>query len=189
MVWTLYKNGLLLFNASAPERGLKDIDFLGISFNYPEEKCKKVTWMGRGPYRVWKNRIPGSQMGVWEKNYNNTITGESFNELVYPEFKGYHANLYWATLETSESPFTMISETPNLFFRLFTPEKPKAVAGGTYPPFPEGDISFLIEIPAIGTKFKQAEQLGPRSRKGVFRGHGGDEGYPIRLWFDFRTKN
>jgi len=70
------------------------IDFIGISFNYPEDKCKSITWMGRGPYRVWKNRLKGSNLGVWEKEYNNTITGESFKNLIYPEFKGYYGNLY-----------------------------------------------------------------------------------------------
>lgn len=185
VVWKFEKSGLLLLEAS-PLRGAKDVDFVGISFNYSEEKCTGVKWMGRGPYRVWKNRLKGSNFGVWEKAYNNTITGESFNELVYPEFKGYHGNLYWATLQTTETDFTVIAETPNLYFQLFTPAKPQFVAGGTYPPFPKGDLSFLYEIPAIGTKFKQAEKLGTKSRKGVYSGHGGDEFYPIKLWFDFR---
>lgn len=185
MTWTLFKNGLLKLEASPLQRGVSNIDFLGISFNYPGEKCTGVRWMGGGPYRVWKNRLKGSTFGVWEKAFNNTVTGESFENLVYPEFKGYHGDLYWATLETTESDFTVISETPNLYFRLFTPSKPKHVAGGTYPPFPEGDLSFLLEIPAIGTKFKQPEALGPQSTKGRFSGHTGDEGYPIELWFVF----
>lgn len=185
-VWTLHKNGLLGLEADAISERLKEIDFIGLTFNYPEENCKGVTWMGRGPYRVWKNRIKGSNFGVWQKDYNNTITGDSFNELIYPEFKGYHANLYWAKLATAESDFTIISETPNLFFRLFTPEKPEQATPGTSPAFPGGDLSFLYEIPAIGTKFKNAESLGPKSYKGVFSGHGGDENYPIKLWFDFR---
>ncbi len=184
--WKLHKDGLLLLEASPLQKWMRDVDFVGISFNYPEEKCNGIKWMGRGPYRVWKNRMKGSIFGVWEKEYNNTVTGESFNNLIYPEFKGYHGNLYWATLETEESPFTVISETPNLYFQLFKPEEPKYVAGGTHPPFPEGDISFLYEIPAIGTKFKQAEKLGPGSQKGHFGGHVGDQNYPIRLWFDLR---
>jgi len=187
ITWKLMKNGLLLLEASPLNRRMNDVDFVGLTFNYPEKKCEAVKWMGRGPYRVWKNRIKGSNLGIWEKEYNNTITGESFNNLIYPEFKGYHGNLYWATLETSESDFTIISETPNLFFRLFTPGKPQQVSGGTYPPFPEGDISFLYEIPAIGTKFKQASRLGPKSQKGVYGDHKGDQFYPIKLWFDFRN--
>ncbi len=188
-VWTLTKNGLLGLEAGAIRRGLKDIDYIGISFKYPEDKCKSVSWMGRGPYRVWKNRIKGSNIGVWEKEYNNTITGENFNELIYPEFKGYHGNLYWAKFETTESPITIISATPNLYFQLFTPAKPKDIRGDVAPSFPDGDISFLYDIPAIGTKFKKAEQLGPQSQKGIYKGHNGDVGYPIKLWFDFSVEN
>ncbi|MFW6277445.1 MAG: hypothetical protein ACOC1J_02150, partial [Prolixibacteraceae bacterium] len=187
MTWKLHENGLLSLEATGLTR-MHNVDFVGISFNYPEEKCEGIKWMGSGPYRVWKNRLKGSNFGIWEKEYNNTITGESFNNLIYPEFKGYHGNLYWATLETSESDFTIISETPNLYFQLFTPEKPKHAAGGTHPPFPEGDISFLYEIPAIGTKFKQTQALGPGSEKGNYGGHHGDDKYPIKLWFDFRGK-
>ena len=186
IIWIVNKNGLLYLEASQLQQSLKEIDFVGISFNYPEEKCESVRWMGRGPYRVWKNRIKGSNFGVWQKEYNNTVTGESFSNLIYPEFKGYHGNLYWAKLETTESPITIISETPNLFFQLFTPEKPQDIRGDIAPPFPKGDISFLYEIPAIGTKFQRAEVMGPTSQKGMFKGHSGDENYPIKLWFDFR---
>ena len=106
--------------------------------------------------------------------------------MIYPEFKGYHGNLFWAKLETQESPIVIISETPNLYFHLFTPEAPKKISGGVNPPFPEGDISFLYEIPAIGTKFQQADIMGPYGQKGIYKGHRGDENYPIKLWFDFR---
>jgi hypothetical protein len=185
IVWTFEKSGLLKLEANSLKGG-RDIDFIGISFNYPAEKCTGVKWMGRGPYRVWKNRLKGSNFGVWQKQFNNTVTGESFNNMIYPEFKGYHGNLYWATLETTESDFTVISETPNLFFRLFTPAIPKNLKGYVSPPFPGGDISFLYEIPAIGTKFQQADLMGPTGLKGIFKGHYGDEFYPIKLWFDFR---
>ena len=141
VVWTVSRSGLLGMEADPVSRHLENIDFLGVAFRYPEEKCKSVQWMGRGPYRVWKNRIRGSNIGVWEKEYNNTITGESFNDLIYPEFKGYHGNLYWARLMTSESPFTIISGTPNLYFQLFTPARPAHPLGGTTPPFPAGDRS------------------------------------------------
>ncbi len=184
--WILNKSGLLYMEATQLKQKMNDVDFVGISFNYPEETCRAVNWMGRGPYRVWKNRIKGSNLGVWEKAYNNTVTGESFNELIYPEFKGYHGNLYWAKLETTESPITIITETPNLFFQLFTPENPKLISGGVAPLFPAGDLSFLYEITAIGTKFQKADVMGSMSEKGMFKSHRGDENYPIKLWFDFR---
>ena len=186
MRWTLQKSGLLKLVCSPLAGEFENIDFIGVSFNYPERKCTGVKWMGRGPYRVWKNRIKGSTFGIWEKAYNNTVTGENFDNLVYPEFKGYHGNLYWVILETTETPVTILSETPNLYFQLFTPAHPESEAGGTFPPFPEGDLSFLYDIPAVGTKFYQADQLGPRSRKGTYLGRWGDNNYPIKLWFDFR---
>jgi len=58
------------------------VDFAGITFNYPEEKITGMKWLGRGPYRVWKNRLKGQQFGVWHKDYNNTITGTSWD---YPK--------------------------------------------------------------------------------------------------------
>ncbi|TFF33958.1 glycoside hydrolase family 2 protein [Mucilaginibacter psychrotolerans] len=62
-----------------------DVDFMGITFNYPEEMITGMKWLGRGPYRVWKNRLKGQQFGLWHKAYNNAITGEAPG---YPEFKG-----------------------------------------------------------------------------------------------------
>jgi hypothetical protein len=186
--WKIHKNGLLEFEASPNLSRLSDIDFLGLSFNYPEGKVQSMQWLGRGPYRVWKNRIHGANFNLWEKKYNKTITGESFNDLIYPEFKGYHADMNWVRLETTESPFTILLETPNIFMQIFTPDSPAENRGGTVPPFPDGDISFLYEIPAIGTKFKQATALGPSGQKGIDRHHRGDDNDPIRLWFDFSGK-
>jgi len=37
----------------------------------------------------WFLRMKGVSFGIWEKEYNNTITGESW---IYPEFKGFHSN-------------------------------------------------------------------------------------------------
>lgn len=187
MIWSLFKTGLLKLECSSPVAG-SNLDYIGVSFNYPEKLVTGVKWMGRGPYRVWKNRIKGNNIGLWEKQYNNTVTGETFSNLVYPEFKGYHGNLYWATLETAESDFTMITETHNLYLRLFTPDPPKYVVGGINPPFPKGDISFLHEIPAIGTKFKEADILGPGSQKGFYRGQRDDEVFLLTIWFDFNIE-
>ncbi|QNL47812.1 beta-galactosidase [Olivibacter sp. SDN3] len=184
--WKLTQSGLLNLKVSPLAASENELDYLGVSFNYPESLVRAVRWFGKGPYRVWKNRMKGAQVAVWQKDYNNTVTGESYDSLIYPEFKGYHADLYWMELQTAETPIRIFTETPGLFFRLFTPPTPRAVAGGVAPAFPEGDISFLHEIPAIGTKFKKAEKMGPSSQKGEIGSHKGDESYPISLWFDFR---
>ena len=186
--WKIAKSGLLSLEVAPLLQGKKDVDFIGVSFNYPESLVSGIRWLGKGPYRVWKNRMKGVEVGVWQKEYNNTATGSSFENLVYPEFKGYHADLYWMELQTKETPIRIITATPGLFFRLYTPATPEHPRGGVVPPFPSGDLSFLYEIPAIGTKGKNPEDLGPSSQKGEINSHKGDEGYPIRLWFDFSVK-
>ncbi|MCM5663396.1 glycoside hydrolase family 2 protein [Galbibacter mesophilus] len=188
VVWTVHKNGQLKLVCSPPLLHKDSIDYLGITFNYPEDKVNGVRWMGNGPYRVWKNRLDGAEFGVWEKEYNNTITGSDYENIEYPEFKGYHAEMYWLELDTKESPFRIYTETPGLFFRLYTPEFPEDTPKHMAPDFPSGDISFSYEIPAIGTKFKGPEQLGPGSQKGVLKYHEGDQLNPITLWFDFNFK-
>ena len=161
----------------------------GFTFSYPEEKVEGMEWFGRGPYRVWRNRIRGTNYGIWNKEYNNTITGTDFENMVYPEFKGYHANMYWSTLQTTESPFTVYSESDGVFIRVFTPAEPadNKTNWRANPEFPEGDISFLYEIPAIRC-FKPVSQQGPKSQPSNIRIKVGDEGVHMNLWFDFRNK-
>ena len=159
----------------------REIYNLGFSFEFPEETVTGIRYLGRGPYRVWKNRIQGTNYQIWQKAKNNTVTGEYYEPLVYPEFKGYHAGLYWATLLTDGSdPVTVHSETDGLFLRLYTPEEPrdKEGRGNSWHAFPEGDISFLLDIPAVNSQGADGGSASVKMNKG-------DEGYHIRLWFDF----
>ena len=198
--WEMTSAGMLhmsavMLNRASGGTGFDDsfmqenITNFGLTFSYPENRMMGMEWFGRGPYRVWKNRIKGTNYGLWNKEYNNTITGESFENLIYPEFKGYHANMYWATMQTKESIFTVYSESDGVFLRVFTPEEPKMRQNGenSNPDFPEGDISFLYEIPAIHD-FKPIPHLGPNSQPASVRIKKGDEGISMKLWFDFRPK-
>jgi hypothetical protein len=185
--WILHESGLLDLKArygSYPSR----VPFAGISFSYPEEQVKKVRYQGNGPYRVWKNRTAGGTFGVWEKPYNNTITGHAGYE--YPEFKGYHANLYWAAVGGKEVPgFTVYCRSEDIFLRLYTPEEPPDPARTTVT-HPPGDISFLHGIPAIGTKFKQAGLMGPQSRPYQYNYRRIQSGaLRLDLTFDFKSKH
>lgn len=197
--WRLNSAGLLkmsvvMLTRSGGGGGFDDamakggITNLGFSFDYPEKEVSGIQWFGRGPYRVWKNRIPGTNYNLWEKEYNNTITGEPDGlSLVYPEFKGYHANMYWCTFQSDKTPFTVYSESDGVYLRVFTPEEPKGRADNenTMPDFPEGDISFLYEIPAI-RDFKPVSQHGPKSQPSSIRIKKGDEGIKMVINFDFR---
>jgi hypothetical protein len=198
--WTMTPAGLLQMYAVTLSKANPGVGFdeavfennisnFGFTFSYPEEKVKSMEWFGRGPYRVWKNRIRGANYGLWSKDYNNTITGADFSNLVYPEFKGHHANIYWSTLHTGESPFTVYCACDGVFMRVFTPAEPERNISGwpANPEFPQGDISFLYEIPGMRS-FKPIPQHGPKSQPSNIRIKKGDEGVHMDLWFDFRTK-
>jgi hypothetical protein len=183
--FVVHPDGLLsLEYAYLPQQGY--YDFIGLNFSYPEDMVKGVKWLGRGPYRVWKNRMNGAGFGIWDKAYNNTVTGES--GWVYPEFKGYHAQLYWMTLDNVEHPFTIYCTSPDVFMRLFTPAEPEgAYNDNTDGAFPEGDISFMHAISPIGTKFKEAAQLGPQGGQNIIQYHRRHSmSYTCDLVFDFR---
>ena len=153
---------------------------LGFSFSFPEKNVSGMHWLGKGPYRVWRNRIKGTNYNIWQKEYNNTVTGEYYNPLIYPEFKGYHANLYWATLQSQTTPITVYSETGGIFFRLFTPEEQRDREGRgiSVKEYPAGDISFLMEIPAVHSQGTGGEPSYIKINKG-------DEGFRMKLWFNF----
>ncbi|MGB5243221.1 MAG: beta-galactosidase, partial [Lutimonas sp.] len=181
--WTIEPSGLLHLEVGYEP---KDKTYAaGIDFSFPESEMRKVKWMGNGPYRVWKNRLKGAEFGLWEKAYNNTITG--YTEFVYPEFKGYHSNLYWAeiTYQPNRS-FRIYAETEDLFLKLFNPEEgpePKR----TRVVHSAGELSFLNSIPAIGTKFHHPGRLGPQSKPSTFLPNTEiPNKQQIKLLFDFR---
>jgi hypothetical protein len=157
---------------------------LGVTFDYPEDQVTGLRWLGRGPFRVWKNRMQGNRFDVWRKPYNDTRTGADWT---YPEFKGHHADLYWAVLQTKELPITVVTDTEDLFLRVLTPRN-GVDPTFTAVPFPDGDISFLHAIPPIGTKFAGAETLGPEGQLNeAVRDHPLQlmGGYAARLFFRF----
>ncbi len=158
----------------------KEADYRGITFNYPEEKINGMQWLGRGPYHVWKNRLQGLQLSVWQKNYNNTVTGQSWE---YPEFKGWHSEVYWVTLQNQESNFTIYTKDKGMYFQMLKPEKPKAAGNNNVsPPFPGNTIGFFDAISPIGTKFNEAKTMGPQSQ----RNEAMKEPFSGTLLFDFR---
>ncbi len=157
-----------------------EADFMGITFHYPEKNIKAMQWLGRGPYHVWKNRLKGLQFGVWEKPYNNTTTGESWN---YPEFKGNHENVYWAKIITNEIAFTLFMGNESIFFQMLKTNDPKgAYNRNTTVNYPDGNMGIMNAIQPMGTKFHKAQELGPQSQKNVEL----NSPYHGVVWLDFR---
>lgn len=176
--WTFTQGQPARLDYSYTQTG--DADFMGITFDYPEDEVTGIKWLGRGPYRVWKNRLKGLKYGVWQKEYNNTITGETWD---YPEFKGYHAEVNWVVIENKESPFTVFTNEKDTYLQIYHPAKEQGALenNNVEPPFPTGDIGFLQGISAIGTKFHSAETMGPQGMPNKNTG----EPFSGTLWFKF----
>ena len=136
---------------------------VGVTFDFPENRVTGMRWLGNGPYRVWKNRMRGVGFGLWEKAYNDAVTGERWE---YPEFKGYHSNMYAADVLTADGVLRIVFASDDLFLRLFTPSKPEGRNNdNTLGDFPDGDISVQTAISPVGTKFKKAEFSGPQGQE------------------------
>ncbi|MEO5910523.1 MAG: glycoside hydrolase family 2 TIM barrel-domain containing protein, partial [Pelobium sp.] len=167
--WTMYPTGWLQMDYAYTLNGKYEL--AGISFDYPINFVLGAKWLGKGPYRVWKNRMQGVTYNTWESYKNDTQTG-SF-PWVFPEFKGYYANISWMQMNTVEGKFTIATPQEDLFVRLFdfyglTGVKPS-------PDLPKGDISFLDGIPAIGSKLgmkitPHPERYGPQGETNEFSG-------------------
>jgi hypothetical protein len=160
--WTMFGSGWVSLQYTYQLSGT--YDFAGVSFSYPENYILGAKWLGKGPYRQWKNRSQGTPVNVWQNFYNNTQT--SYYPLVYPEFKGYYGDITWMEFNTIEGRFYVASKDTGLYVRLFNFY---GITGPvSYPKLPVGDISFLDCIPPIGTKLAtnintKPASLGPQS--------------------------
>ncbi len=165
--WSIHSSGWIDFDATYNLTGPQN--FIGLGFNYPEKNIKSLKWLGDGPTRVYKNRTAGPTLGVWQNDYNDSVTGSI--PWKYPEFKGYFANVRWAQYQTTEGPITFLVHTDNLFLQNFTPTQPdKKLALKTLVPYPATSIAFLHAIPAIGTKFSNPADEGPNSQQPIATG-------------------
>jgi len=185
--WTIYPSGWVKLQVQYFP-SVYFTNFAGINFSFPEKEIQSVTYMGDGPYRVWKNRMKGNQFGVWSKTYNNSETGES--PWLYPEFKGYHSRFYGGYFFSKSNRFTVICETENIFLRLFTPAWKTDQWHNYEPLFPSGDISFMHGISSIGTKTQRNETTGPMGFKNIFYDYEKDPARALHmtLFFNFSAQ-
>jgi hypothetical protein len=137
-----------------------DADMLGVSFAYPESNVLGKRWVGAGPYRIWKNRLAGTQFGLHQTNYSRSTPGVSYE---YPEFEGFFGSWAWLEMNTREGLIT-VENADVPFFGLYRPtpgEKPIIE-------LPDLGWSFLHAVPPIGTKFAHPDVLGPESQATQF---------------------
>ena len=171
VVWRVRGNGWVRCDYTYAAEGPKE--FHGVAFDYPESLVKRKRWLGEGPYRVWKNRLRGTSLNVWQNDYNNTITG--WADWIYPEFKGCFAGVRWMQLETTEGWITFVPERSEVFVQVLTPNLPPPdLVGRTAVQLPRAGLAFLHGIPPMGSKFKDAGTTGPEGQlaqaAGEYRG-------------------
>ena len=158
--WTMLDSGWLKLDYSVDPTVQTNV--VGVAFDYPEEKMLRKSWLGNGPYRVWRNRLKGQTLGVWETAYNTTETG--YKDWVYPEFAGYFANVRWLKLATSEGLLTLMIPDENTFVRVGTPHFPGGnLMAKMAMKFPPGNLAVVRDIPPMGNKFHTAAQTGPQA--------------------------
>ena len=131
---------------------------MGINFDLPEKEVQHKQWLGMGPYRVWKNRLHGPQLGIWENNYNDPVPGESFE---YPEFKGYFAGVQWMKLTTATGTISMVPGNDTDYVGVYQPRDGRDRLLYT---LPETGISLLQVIPAVRNKVNTTDLNGPSAQ-------------------------
>ena len=162
VTWRFLADGGVYMNVDYYFNGV--VDLLGIAFDYPEQMVESKTWVGKGPYRVWQNRMEGPQYGLWSNDYNDPIPGESWE---YPEFKGYFANVSWMQLQTTEGNIGI--EGIGLKIGVYTPRDGRDHILYT---LPETGISILKAIPAVRNKVNTTDLNGPSAQPYWSKGKG-----------------
>ena len=162
VTWRFLADGSAYMNVDYYFNGV--VDLMGICFDYPEQMVKSKQWVGKGPYRVWQNRMEGPQYGYWQNDYNDPIPGESFE---YPEFKGYFSNVNWMKLNTSEGAIGIELMTGKV--GVYTPRDGRDHILYT---LPETGISILRTIPAVRNKVNTTDLNGPSAQPYWSKGKG-----------------
>jgi len=167
--WTLSPGGLVELSYSfAPITNA--LTSCAVGFDLPDEAVLSKRWLGGGPYRIWGNRLKGPQYGLWENEYNDTVTG---NEWVYPEFKGVFDQVNWMRLNLKSGPALILDTAPGSRVGVLRPSNKAIPPGKTdndhgpvkavwdYPQ--QGGLFLFHKVPPVGTKFRPPNELGPQS--------------------------
>jgi glycosyl hydrolase family 2/beta-galactosidase-like protein len=135
-----------------------EADLLGLDLGTPAAEPQRIRWLGRGPYRVWKNRMKGTRLDVWENAANDARPGEDWT---FPEVRGYFHDWRFAVLDFPGGRMTLERPDGPAFLGVLTP---RDGAVGPLARLPETGIALLHAIPPIRNKFEPAELLGPEGQ-------------------------
>jgi hypothetical protein len=159
--WAMRPDGILSLDYSYRLSG--PMLYHGIGFDTPLDGVTKARALIAGPWPVWKNRLRGPLLGVYD------IGGSAASPAAHA---GYFANPHWLRLDTAGATLVMTPEpgTPFLQLGAKMADYPK-----TSPDFPSTAVAFLQGIPPMGNKFHEAAETGPAGgpsiANGVYQGH------------------
>lgn len=158
LTWRVLGNGWLALSYRYAPNG--SYPFYGVSFDYPEALVQSMQWLGRGPGRLWKNRLKGTWHDVWSIARRAAPSGWDDAQLA-----GYFGDVYWARLATREGRIDVVIDDPGTYLRLSS-----VGAAPVQAAFPPGGISFLHGIAAIGEARLEPAALGPQGEPYVLDG-------------------
>lgn len=173
--WTLHRDGRLTLDYAYSLSG--SFLYHGLGFSAPDLGVTSAKALVRGPSAVWKNRMRGTEPGVYEiATSTPTDTSISAGPRL-PSEAGYFADPRWVRLATAHGPLTIASEGA-AFLQLGA--RPADFPTTTVA-FPSSTFGFLNAIPAMGAKGQAAALTGPAGEPAKAEGQ-----YSGRLTFSLQ---
>ncbi len=169
--WYVYPTGWVRLECQYERHGR--CGAFGIGFVYPQERVKGVRWLGRSPFPVRKGRTRSDVLDVHSHTDKDLRPGRAPDAT---EFEGYYRDWNWVTIDTDQAAITIVNATDDLFLGLYCPKEPRSTTRDASPL----DIAFLQGIPAVGTRLREGEALGPESAENDAAGR-----YRTAVWFHF----
>lgn len=165
--WTVSPDGsaALDYEFAAIENALA---YCAVGFDLEESNVASKRWLGAGPHRIWGNRLKGPQFGLWEDEYNDNITGVNWGK---PEFKGIFGRVDWMEIGLKSGSSLLVDADSRASLGILRPknaDETRNEKNGVGPVhawwhYPEsGGLHLFHKLPGVGTKFANAEALGPQ---------------------------
>lgn len=184
--WTVSRDGTLALDYSyAPID--EELVYCAVGFDLEEDVVARKRWAGKGPYRVWGNRMKGPQFGLWENEYNDFLAGQDWGA---PEFKGVFDGVDWMRIDLKSGVSLVLDTAVESAVGVLRPRNADGpldknsqfgpVRAWWYYP-KEGGLYVFHKIPAVGSKFANANQSGPQGEPSKLQGR-------IQGWLSFEME-
>ena len=179
LTWTVMPQGYLKLDyAYTLPKG--EYHYAGVGLRLQNEDILRKRWLGEGPERIWKNRVEGGVLNVWDRSKQWNVPGKVYNP---PSFEGCFAPWYWGVFHLAGGhTFGLSAVSDGLVLGVSNPRNGEDPKFATWQyPRQEGIYVFNYISP-VGAKWRQAEEFGPSSQlnfiDGTCRG-------TINLYFDW----